>query len=486
MEAKRFSKRQQKEVINNFGIDKQMPAAIDLEDSVLGALLIDKLAIQQIRIILFDPEIFYESKNEIIYKAICDLSDNAEPVDLRTVTQKLRKSGELEKVGGAYYISQLTFNIQSAANLEYHSRILVQYWMKRLIIKTSLSNASKAYQDDFDVFEILDKSLSQFMRISEKIQVKPTVTAKQALPKVLKEIEAARQMKGLTGIPSGFSDLDKVTGGWQPSDLIIIAGRPAMGKTTFALSSIKNSTFNYEKPGIFISLEMPTSQLITKLISCETRIPMSKIRKGYTTDSELEQIIRSSGKFFTDNLLIDDTASLNLIDIKSKITSAKAKSNIEWAVIDYLQLISNPGHGNREQEISSISRGLKQLAKELNIPIIALSQLSRSVESRNDKRPQLSDLRESGAIEQDADMVCFLFRPEYYEISEYDDGTSTVNTCEVIIAKNRNGPTVPVRLHCELEYSHFADFRDTKLKLETPYNEKAAFSLVPRNENPMF
>lgn len=493
MEKKTFSKRE-KEVKNPISFDIKQPSAIEIEQSVLGALLVDKQAISEVRGILFDSEIFYDEKNEKIYRAICQLSDNNLAVDIRTVTNQLRKNIELDSVGGAYYISQLSFNIQSAANIEYHARILVQYWMKRLIIKISLMNASKAYQDDFDVFEILDKSLSQLMRISEKIQSKPTVTAKNVIVKTIKEIEEARKERGLTGMPTGFSAIDKITGGFQKSDLIIIAGRPGMGKTTWALNAIKNTSLNYNKPGIFISLEMSIGQLMTKLISCETHISTNKINKGLTTDSEIIEIVNASNKLYTDNLIFDDTSGLTFIDIKSKATAAKAKHKIEWIVIDYLQLVSNPGQGNREQEISSITRGLKNLAKELNVPIIALSQLSRAVESRSSsKRPQLSDLRESGAIEQDADVVCFLYRPEYYGIDEYENGDSTKNTCEFIIAKHRNGPVIDLKLYCDLEHSKFTNLNDTYFNpIDDTHSEPSGefkndiFSTLERNQEPTF
>lgn len=442
------------------------PQATDLEESVLGAILIDRNAINIVRSILFSADVFYQQKNATVYKCICELYDQNSPIDIRTVTNQLRKNGELDIVGGALYVSQLTFNIQSASNLEFHSRVLFQYWMKRVVINLCEINKSKAYSDEFDIIECVDTMSINLMKISEKLQSKPTSTSKDAIMQVISNLEKARMQRGKpTGIPSGFSAIDKFTGGWQKSDLIILAGRPGMGKTTFALTCARNAFYDHGKPGLIISIEMSTEQLLTKLIASEAKIPTSKLKKGETTDEEMELIGKVSNKFYTEKLLIDDTAGITLIDIRSKAIANKTKYGIEWIVIDYLQLISNPeSAGNREQEISSISRGLKQLAKELDLPIIALSQLSREVEKRGNKKPQLSDLRESGAIEQDADMVCFLYRPEYYGVRQYEDGTSTQNICEFMIEKHRNGPTTesdsPIKLHCNMPTSYFGDWQE--------------------------
>lgn len=439
---------------------KCLPSSVDLEESVLGAILIDKTAILSVRSILDNPDVFYSDKHATVYESICQLSDNNDPIDIKTVVNQLRKNGKLEFVGGAFFVSELTFKIQSSANIEYHSRLILQYWVKRLLINVSQKNINSSFDDTIDVFEIVDKSLLELYKISEKVSSRLLTTTKALLLETLNDIGVYMTKKGITGISSGWSKLDLITGGWQKSDLIILAARPGMGKTTFALLAARNAAIFQQKKGLFVSLEMSNQQLMIKLISTVSGYSTSAIKKGNISNSDFKIINQKSNEIYTDNIILDDSPNATLSAICSKASLAKTKYGIEWMVIDYLQLLTNPAKkSNREQEISSISRGLKQLAKELDLPIICLSQLSRATETRGgNKRPQLSDLRESGAIEQDADMVVFLYRPAYYD----QEDISIENNLEVIISKNRNGPVGLVELWCDLSKNMILDFAPSK------------------------
>jgi replicative DNA helicase len=409
-------------------------------------------------------ESFYKDSHKVIFQAILDLFSESQPIDLLTVTSQLRKNGALEIAGGAFYVTELTSKVASAANIEYHARIITEQSIKRELIKISGDIQKDAFEDTTDVFELLDKMEQSLFEISEKNIRKNYSDMRSIMREAIIELEARKNQKdGLTGVPSGFTALDRVTSGWQKSDLVIIAARPAMGKTAFVLSVLRNAAVDHGRPVAIFSLEMSSVQLVNRLISSEAELDSEKIKKGSLADHEWAQLVHKTAKLSKAPLFVDDTPALSILELRAKCRKLKAQHDIQMVVVDYLQLMSGDsksggGGGNREQEIASISRALKKIAKELSIPVIALSQLSRAVETRGgDKRPQLSDLRESGAIEQDADMVMFLYRPEYYGITQDEDNNSTAGVGEVIIAKHRNGSLENVKLRFIGKYTKFTD-----------------------------
>ncbi len=437
------------------------PQALDLEEAVLGAMMLEQNALTNIVDIL-KPEVFYKESHQKIFRAIHHLFSESEPVDILTVTQKLQKNGDLEAVGGAYYISQLTNRIASAANVEFHARIVVQKFLQRELIRISNDIIKDSYEDSSDVFDILDKAEKELFAISET-NLRRNYADMQALVRdAVKQIESAKGQEGhISGIPSGFSAVDRVTAGWQKSDLIILAARPGMGKTAFVLSMARNMAVEFKKPVAVFSLEMAGVQLVMRLIASETELAADKLKRGQLEQYEWEQLNAKLGNLTEAPLFIDDTPALSIFELRAKCRRLKAQHDVQLVIIDYLQLMSGGGEksGNREQEISNISRSMKSLAKELNIPIIALSQLSRAVETRGgSKKPLLSDLRESGAIEQDADMVCFIYRPEYYKIMEDEQGNSTEGLAEFIIAKHRNGSLADIPLRFVDKFAKFMDY----------------------------
>ncbi len=453
------SKLAQREIGERLG--KLPPQALDLEEAVLGALMLEKDALT-IVIDILQPESFYKDQHKEIYAAIQELFKNSEPVDMLTVTNQLRKDGKLEFVGGAYYITELTRGITSAANIEFHARIVSEMSIKRELIRIASEIQKDAFEDTTDVFQLLDKTEQSLFEVSESNIRKNYDNMRSLMGKAIAELEERKNhTDGLTGIPSGLSALDRVTSGWQKSDLVIIAARPAMGKTAFVLSVMRNAAADFDRPVAIFSLEMSSVQLVNRLISAEAELESEKIKKGDLSDHEWQQLIHKTNKLTNAPIFIDDTPALSILELRAKCRRLKAQSDIQMIIIDYLQLMSGDagkGGGNREQEIASISRALKGIAKELDVPVIALSQLSRAVETRGgDKRPQLSDLRESGSIEQDADMVMFLYRPEYYGITEDENGMPTIGTGEVIIAKHRNGSLENVQLKFIGKYTKFAD-----------------------------
>jgi replicative DNA helicase len=408
-------------------------------------------------------ESFYKEAHKVIFQAILDLFTESQPIDLLTVTTQLRKNGALEVAGGAFYVTELTSKVASAANIEYHARIITEQSIKRELIRISSTIQKDAFEDTTDVFELLDAMEQSLFEISEKNIRKNYSDMRSIMRDAMTELEARKNQKdGLTGVPSGFTALDRVTSGWQKSDLVIIAARPAMGKTAFVLSVLRNAAVDHNRPVAIFSLEMSSVQLVNRLISSEAELDSEKIKKGTLADHEWAQLIHKTAKLSKAPLFVDDTPALSILELRAKCRKLKAQHDIQMVVVDYLQLMSGDSKGgfggNREQEIASISRALKKIAKELSIPVIALSQLSRAVETRGgDKRPQLSDLRESGAIEQDADMVMFLYRPEYYGITEDEGGASTAGVGEVIIAKHRNGSLENVKLRFIGRYTKFTD-----------------------------
>lgn len=440
---------------------KLPPQAIDLEEAVLGALMIEKDALNSV-IDILKAESFYKESHQRIYNAIITLFTNSEPIDLLTVTNQLRQLGELEMVGGAQYVTTLTTKINSAANIEYHARVVAQSAMKREMISVASKILQDAFEDTTDVFTLLDTVEQSLFKISESNIRKNYADMSAIMTEALRELERRREQKdGLTGVPSGFTQLDRLTSGWQPTELIILAARPAMGKTAFVVSSLRNAAVDFGMPVAIFSLEMSAVQLVNRMISAEAELDSEKLKKGNLAPHEWTQLHQRIDRLMRAPIYIDDTPALSILELRAKCRRLKQQHDIQMIVIDYLQLMQGDGGkggGNREQEIASISRALKNLAKELNVPVIALSQLSRAVETRGgDKRPQLSDLRESGSIEQDADMVAFLYRPEYYGFTQDDAGNSVQGVGEVIIAKNRSGSLDTIQLRFIGKYTKFAD-----------------------------
>ena len=437
------------------------PQARELEEAVLGALMLEKDAYSIVSEIL-KPECFYEKAHEKIYAAIVDLALSQRPVDMLTVTEQLKKRGELEDVGGPFYISQLTSKVASSAHIEYHARIIAQKYLARELISFTAMIQGKAFDETLDVEDLMQEAEGKLFEISQR-NVKKDVTQINPVIKDAMEMlqKAALQKEGLSGLRTGFEGLDKMTSGWQNSDLIIIAARPAMGKTAFVLSMAKNMAVNFNTPVALFSLEMSNVQLVNRLIVnvCE------KIKSGRLESYEWEQLDFKIKELYDAPIFVDDTPSLSVFELRTKARRLVREHGIKCIIIDYLQLMNASGmnFGSREQEVSTISRSLKGLAKELNIPIIALSQLNRGVEARQGvegKRPQLADLRESGAIEQDADMVCFIHRPEYYKITEDERGNSLIGLAEIIIAKHRNGAVGDVRLRFKSEFAKFMNVEE--------------------------
>ncbi len=437
--------------IISFEKGKMPPQALDLEEVVLGAMMIDKKGVDTV-IDILQPEAFYKEAHQHIYSAITHLFEKAEPIDLMTVSAQLRKDAKLDQVGGDFYLVQLSQRVASSAHIEFHARIILQKFIQRSLIKISGEIIEDAYDDTQDVFEMLDKAESKLYDVTQGNIKKSTESAQNLVIQAKKRIEEIANKEGLSGVPSGFTDLDKLTSGWQPSDLIIVAARPGMGKTALTLSMARNIAVAKNIPVAFFSLEMSSVQLITRLISSETGLSSEKLRTGRLEKHEWEQLNVKVSALESAPLFIDDTPSLSIFDLRAKARRLSSQHGIKLIFVDYLQLMTastNNKNGNREQEISTISRNLKALAKELDVPVIALSQLSRAVETRGgSKRPLLSDLRESGAIEQDADIVSFIYRPEYYKIDEWDDEerTPSQGQAEFIVAKHRNGGLENIRL----------------------------------------
>ncbi|GAA4156841.1 replicative DNA helicase [Chryseobacterium ginsenosidimutans] len=449
---------------------KMPPNALDFERLVIGTFLIDKKGLDH-SIDLLTPEVFYDPRHQVIFTAILKLYEGNQPVDLMTIIQALKKEDKLNQAGGDHYIIDLTMGVSSSAHIEYHVRVILEKYILRSLINVSANVIDASYKESTDVFELLDKAEQSFFEITNGTIKKGFDTANSLVKQAIETIKSLKDKEGLSGVPSGFRDVDKETGGWQNSDLIIIAARPAMGKTAFLLSMARNIAVGHKIPMALFSLEMASVQLITRMIASETRISSEKLRKGTLDDDEWQRLFSNVSELENAPLYIDETPSLSIFDFRAKCRRLVMQHGVRLIMVDYLQLMTagggGKGGGNREQEISMISRSLKAIAKELNVPVIALSQLSRSVETRPGKRPQLSDLRESGAIEQDADIVSFIFRPEYYKITVWDNDeegqeTTTENQAELIIAKHRNGATADVRLSF---LKHFAKFADIEAAL---------------------
>jgi replicative DNA helicase len=441
-----------KTTIINLEKGKLPPQVLDLEEAVLGAMMIDKKGVDEV-IDILQSDAFYKDAHKYIFEAIVQLFTETQPIDLLTVSAQLKKNGKLDIAGGDFYLIQLTQKISSSAHIEFHSRIILQKFIQRSLIRISSEIIEDSYDETTDVFDLLDRAESKLYEVTQGNIKRSSETAQSLVLQAKKRIEEIAGQEGLSGVATGFEKLDKITSGWQPSDLIIIAARPAMGKTAFVLSMARNMAIDFGMPVALFSLEMASVQLITRLISSETGLSSEKLRTGKLEKHEWEQLSTKVKNLEKAPLYIDDTPSLSIFDLRAKARRLVSQHGIRIIIVDYLQLMTAGGNGkgggNREQEISTISRNLKALAKELNVPVIALSQLSRAVETRgSSKRPLLSDLRESGAIEQDADIVSFLYRPEYYKIDEWDDdeASPTAGQAEIMIAKHRNGSIENVRL----------------------------------------
>lgn len=464
------------------------PQAVDLEEVVLGAMMIDKKGVDEV-IDILHPDVFYKDAHRFIYEAIFILFEESQPVDLLTVSSQLKKSGKLEASGGDFYLIKLTQKVASSAHIEFHARIILQKFIQRSLIKISSEIIEEAYDEGTDVFDLLDAAEAKLYDVTQGNLKRSAETAQDLVIQAKKRIEEIAGKEGMSGIPSGFDKLDKLTSGWQPSDLIIVAARPGMGKTALTLSMARNMAVNSNIPVAFFSLEMSSVQLITRLISSETGLSSEKLRTGKLEKHEWEQLNVKVKSLEKAPLFIDDTPSLSIFDLRAKARRLASQHGIKMIMIDYLQLMTAGGSqkgGNREQEISTISRNLKALAKELNVPVIALSQLSRAVETRGgSKRPILSDLRESGAIEQDADIVSFIYRPEYYKIEEWDDEerTPTQGQAEFIVAKHRNGGLENIRLKFignQGKFDNLDDF-DSPFEFQSKMNANEENPFITKN-----
>ncbi|MCL4143110.1 UNVERIFIED_CONTAM: hypothetical protein GTU68_034459 [Idotea baltica] len=452
-------------------------------------MMIDKKGVDDV-IDILNPDAFYKQAHQLIFDAMFRLFNESEPIDLLTVSTQLRKDGQLESVGGDFYLVGLTQRVASSAHIEFHARIIIQKYIQRRLISISSEIIDEAYDETSDVFDLLDSAETKLFEVTQGNLKKSSEAAEGLVSQALKKIEEISNKEGMSGIPSGFSKLDALTSGWQPSDLVILAARPGMGKTAFVMSMAKNVAIDFNTPVAIFSLEMSSVQLITRMISSETGISSGKLRKGDLQPHEWEQLNVKVKNLSKAPIFIDDTPSLSIFDLRAKARRLASQHGVKIIVIDYLQLMTagsvNKGGGNREQEISTISRNLKALAKELSIPVIALSQLSRAVETRGgSKRPLLSDLRESGAIEQDADIVSFIFRPEYYGLTEWDDDDHSPceGQAEFIVAKHRNGGLENIRLKFT---GHLALFSDLEESFSSEFQSKMNDFITPQNPQDAF
>ncbi len=461
------------------------PQALDLEEAVLGALMLEKDAIITTQEFL-TADAFYDEAHKIIYSAIEELSVELKPIDLMTVTEKLRQKKQLKAVGGAPYLARLTQKVASAAHLEYHASIIAQKYVQRELIRASTEIQRRSYDESTDVTDLIDFAESEIFNITESNIKRDVQSSKSIWAKAFAIIEEASKNEGtINGVPSGFTAIDRITLGWQPSDLIIIAARPSMGKTAFVLTMARNIVIEHNCGVAFFSLEMSAIQLMMRLFVSESGLTSENIRSGHLTPEDWNKLEQSTKPLADAPLFIDDTPALPISELRSKARRLKTQYGIKLIIIDYLQLMTvgnSNTKGNREQEVALISRSLKAIAKELELPIIALSQLSRNVETRGgSKRPQLSDLRESGAIEQDADIVAFIHRPEYYGLTtDEETGASTAGMAEIIIAKHRNGQTDNVKLKFRKEQAKFSDYDDVEIQAGETYNniDSAGFAMT--------
>ena len=450
------SKKTNNSTSNIIPADVKPPAAPEIEASVLGAMMIEKEAVPK-ALELLRPESFYLKANRLIFEAMLSLFEAGEPIDTVTLYEELKKREQIDEVGGAVYLSKLSQEISSAANIEYHSKIILEKQILRGLISSSHEIAKAAYEGTNDAFDILDQAERKIFEITESHLSQSYQGMDKAVRDALEYIEAIHsQTHQRFSVPTGFYELDELLGGLQKSDLIILAARPSMGKTALALSLARNAAVDDNIPVGIFSLEMSTMQLIIRLLCAEGRLNAHQVRTGKLPHAEGVKLSKNAHKLIDAPIYVDDSPAQTVLEIRAKARRLKAEKNVGLIIIDYLQLMQGPAKSeSREREISHISRSLKSLAKELNIPVLALAQLNRAVEARTDKRPQLADLRESGSIEQDADVVMFLTRPEYYNILKDENGDSLEGVAEVIIGKQRNGPTGNIKLAFIKEYARF-------------------------------
>lgn len=460
---KRNSHKSQKTDLSSMALGKVPPQARELEEAILGAIMLESDKLPDVLEILPTPECFYVQTHQLIYEAIKGLSERGDAVDLLTVSQALQQNGNLEQIGGQYALTRLTMAVVSSAHVVAHARIVLEKFILRELIKISSQTISKAFEDSTSVFDLMDEAESGLFEISNNFLRKNYASLSDILVETMEQIAKSKEeQREVTGVTSGFPSLDKITAGWQNTDLIILAARPSVGKTALALNFALNAALSADRVGVAVfSLEMGNVQLVKRLLSTVTDIPLEKISRGNLDDRDFKQLTERMDRLAQAPIFIDDQAGLNIFELRAKCRRLKAKHNIGLILIDYLQLMTatlDNCSGNREQEISKISRELKGLAKELNIPVIALSQLNRSLESRSgSKVPQLSDLRESGAIEQDADMVMFIYRPAYHDQENDTEGKPLDGETHIHIAKHRNGRLGNIMLKAELEYQRFIE-----------------------------
>ena len=445
-------------------LGKLPPQALELEASVIGALMIEKEAFSSITDLL-RPESFYSDQHRHIFEAVQALSAKDAPIDVLSVAEQLKQTGKLEQAGGVIYLSDLTRRVASAAHIRYHAQIIAQKATARDLITAACQIEEKGYDETQDVDELVEEATAKIFEISQRAQKRDVTHIYPVITEAFDRMHKASENEGnISGIPSGFTELDKITSGWQKSDLVIIAARPAMGKTAFVLSMAKNIAVDFNIPVAIFSLEMSNVQLVNRLIMNVCEIEGNKIRNGRLTKAEWDKLDNSIGVLQSAPIYVDDTPGLSVFELQSKARKLVKEHGIQLIIIDYLQLMNANGmsFGSREQEVSIISRNLKGLAKELDVPVIALSQLSRAVEKRDSsnsnvdgKKPLLSDLRESGAIEQDADMVCFIHRPEYYKLYDDGNGKDLRGLGQIIVAKHRNGATDEIWLRFIGKYTRF-------------------------------
>jgi replicative DNA helicase len=457
---------------NEFAKGKTPPQADSAERAVIGAMLIDRdcihLALESVK-----PHMLYSESNSIIFQTISQLFNSGRPVDLVTVKTEINKQGKLDKIGGAITLVELTSDVASGANVEYHCTLIHENYIKRSLILIGNTQTRDGFTPEIDGFEQLEKAQSDLFELASGIYRKNFISLDKVVFDNLKELEArSRKAEGITGISTGFKKLDEITSGWQPSDLIVIGARPGMGKTVLALNFAKSACLEHNIPGAFFSLEMSTPQLTFRLQSSVSEVEGNAIRSGRLSPEQWERLNSDSGRLSKVPLYFDDTPGISIQELRAKAVRLKYEKDIQIIFIDYIQLMTCGGlyTGSREQEISLISRSLKGLAKDLNVPIIALSQLSRQVESRaGGKRPGLADLRESGAIEQDADIVIFPHRPEYYGEQHLHDGmTPAIGKAEIIIAKQRNGALGECIVDFQGQYSRFTEEQYNEFSSQFP------------------
>lgn len=480
-----YQKEKKKRNNQNAFIDEAgrlMPQALDFEAAVVGALLIEQEAFSLVCDLL-TPDSFYDVRNRLVYQAILQLNKAHQPIDLLTVTEQLRSTGELENAGGAYYLATLSEDMVSSAHIEYHAKIVAQKHLSRQLIHLAANMQRNAFDETVDIDDLLDEAASDIFDLSQKNRKRDIQELDDVLVEAFEMLKkAAAKTDGMSGIQSGFHEIDAVTAGWQNSDLIIIAARPAMGKTAFVLSMAANMAIDYQIPVGLFSLEMSNVQLVNRLISNVCEIDSYKIRSGQLSTEEWKQLDYRMNRMFKAPLYLDDTANLSVLELRSKARQLVSEHGVKLIIIDYLQLMNASGMNthSRQEEVSTISRNLKILAKELNIPIIVLSQLNRELEKRTGqegKKPQLSDLRESGAIEQDADMVCFIHRPEVFGLKMNEKGEDMTNRGLFIIAKHRNGQLKDVELYYKKEFTKFMNMSDAALW--TAENENGMQNILP-------